>query len=153
MARDQLVARRKALGFTQQSLAHAIPCERSTVARWEHDKSEVSPFYREPLARELKLTLQELDALLNGNGALPRPEHGWWSNYETLEQSATSVRTWEPMLVPGLLQTREYATALLGDNDRVIRRMDRQRMLTRPGKPVEMSAIIDLIYSTKESHQ
>jgi transcriptional regulator with XRE-family HTH domain len=142
MARDRFVARRKALGFTQQSLALAIPCERSTVARWERDESAVSPYHREPLARELRLTLHDLDALLNGNTA-PHPEHGWWSNYETMEQSSTSVRTWEPMLVPGLLQTRSYAAALLHNDDLVTRRMDRQRMVTRPGKPVELVAVLD----------
>lgn len=143
VAREQLIARRKALGFTQLSLAHDIPCERSTVARWEHGESEVSAYHREPLARLLQWTLTELDEALNGNSALPRAGQGWWSNYVTLEQSATSVRTWEPMVVPGLLQTRGYAAALLDNDDLVSRRLDRQQMVTRLGNPVELVAVID----------
>jgi hypothetical protein len=91
----------------------------------------------------LKWSLTELDAVLNGSATLPVTADGWFSNYETLEQSATTVRSWEPMVIPGLLQTRAYATALLGEGDQVIRRMDRQRMLTRPGNPVELIAIMD----------
>jgi transcriptional regulator with XRE-family HTH domain len=142
VARDRLIARRKALGFTQQSLAHCIPCERSTVARWERGESVVSAYHREPLARELKLTLPDLDTLLNGDTS-PQPERGLWSGYATLEQSSTSVRTWQPMLVPGLLQTRDYAAALLDDIDLVTRRMDRQRIVTRAADPVELAAVLD----------
>jgi hypothetical protein len=75
---------------------------------------------------------------------MPRPEHGWWSNYEALEQSAVSIRTWEPMVVPGLLQTRAYATALLdGSDDLVERRIDRQRIVNRPTSTVALEAIVD----------
>jgi transcriptional regulator with XRE-family HTH domain len=140
--REALIARRKALGFTQQSLAHAIGCERSTVARWEHGRGDVAPHHREPLARELRLTLIDLDKLLNGSSP-PHPEDGWFSNFETLEQSSVLVRTWEPMVVPGLLQTRAYAAALLDSDDLVTRRIDRQRMITRPNDPVKLVAVLD----------
>jgi transcriptional regulator with XRE-family HTH domain len=143
MARDLLIARRKALGYTQQSLAYRIACERTTVARWERGQCEVSAHHREPLAQALQWSLTQLDEAVNANGQLPLADQGWWSNYVTLEQSATSVRSWEPMLVPGLLQTRAYAAALLNTDDLVQRRLDRQRMLTRPGNPVELAAIID----------
>lgn len=142
MARDRLVARRKALGMTQQSLALRIPCERTTVARWEREECEVSAYHRGPLAEALGWTLTELDQALNGN-SVPRPEHGWWSNYEALEQSAISIRTWEPMVVPGLLQTRAYAAALLGSDDLAARRLDRQRMVTRPDDPISLVSILD----------
>lgn len=143
MQRDRLIARRKLLGFTQHTLALAVGCDRNTAARWERGESEVSAHHREPLARALQWSLTELDDALNGAGRLPVTVGGWFTNYETLEQSATTVRSWEPMVVPGLLQTRAYATALLGDSDRVTRRMDRQRMLTRPGNPVDLVAIVD----------
>lgn len=143
VARDLLIARRKALGFTQQSLAYRISCERTTVARWEHGQCEVSAHHRGPLAEALQWTMTQLDEAINGDGNLPRADQGWWSNYVTLEQSATSVRSWEPMLVPGLLQTEQYAAALLRSEDLVRRRLDRQGMVTRPGNPVELVAVID----------
>jgi transcriptional regulator with XRE-family HTH domain len=143
MARDRLIARRKALGFSQQSLAHEISCERTTVARWERAESDVSPHLRGPLAVALQWSLPELDHALNGAN-VPRPEHGWWSNYEALEQSAVSIRTWEPMVVPGLLQTREYAAGLLdGAHDLVSRRLDRQRIVTRTDSPVRLVALLE----------
>jgi Domain of unknown function (DUF5753) len=49
----------------------------------------------------------QLDEALNGNSSLPRAGQGWWSNYVSLEQSATAVRSYEPALIPGLLRTRE----------------------------------------------
>lgn len=50
-----------------------------------------------------------------------RKAKGWWqhmpivgglSEYIAMEQVATRVRTWQPALVPGLLQTPEYIRAL-----------------------------------------
>lgn len=141
MARDRLIARRKALGFTQASLAHEVQCERSTVARWERDEAGVSAHLRAPLAEALNWSLTELDAAMNGH--IPRPVDGWWSNYEALEQSAVTIRTWEPMLIPGLLQTRAYAAALSSD-ELAARRIDRQRIVTRPSGPVALTAVIDV---------
>jgi hypothetical protein len=51
------------------------------------------------------------------------------------------------MLVPGILQTREYAAAIFGDlpdtADRLKLRMDRKKILTRDHDPVEFRALID----------
>lgn len=48
-------------------------------------------------------------------------QRGWWTaysdvfagSYVVLEAEATAIRTWEPVLIPGLLQTEEYARALI----------------------------------------
>jgi transcriptional regulator with XRE-family HTH domain len=37
--------------------------------------------------------------------ALPR----WFQPFAELERAATSIRSWEPLVVPGLLQTEDYA--------------------------------------------
>jgi transcriptional regulator with XRE-family HTH domain len=142
VARDRLIARRKALSYTQQSLAHAISCERTTVARWERGECEVSAHHRGPLAEALKWSLTELDQALNGD-SIPRPEHGWWSNYEALEQSAVSIHTWEPMLIPGLLQTKAYAVAVSGSDELATRRVERQRIVNRSNEPVALVAVLD----------
>ncbi|MBQ0926340.1 helix-turn-helix domain-containing protein [Saccharopolyspora endophytica] len=90
-------------------------------------------------------------------------EPGWWHQYgdllpswfETylgLEQAAEIIRTYEAQFVPGLLQTPDYARAviLLGHGQepsaevdrRVALRMRRQDILTR-GEPPTLWAVID----------
>ncbi len=62
--RHGLVRRRRALGFTQESLAEALGVERSTVRRWESGESAPIPFLRPRLARLLRVNAEELDELL-----------------------------------------------------------------------------------------
>ncbi|MGA5419994.1 helix-turn-helix domain-containing protein [Streptomyces lavendulocolor] len=71
---------------------------------------------------------------------------GWFSMYVSLEGAASVIRAYEPQFVPGLLQTEDYARAILrggavgqvGDADierHVALRMERQALLTRPDAP------------------
>jgi len=46
-----------------------------------------------------------------------------------LEQLACDIRVWDHRVVPGLLQTREYACAVLGDPALVQERLERQEIL------------------------
>ncbi|MFJ2903012.1 Scr1 family TA system antitoxin-like transcriptional regulator [Streptomyces sp. NPDC087212] len=61
----------------------------------------------------------------------------WFRPYIDLEEKATVVRMFHPLLLPGLVQTPEYATALLKTgrpenlDDLVTARIERQRILTR----------------------
>ncbi|GAB1335035.1 helix-turn-helix transcriptional regulator [Streptomyces sp. E-15] len=71
---------------------------------------------------------------------------GWFSMYVSLEGAAALIRSYEPHFVPGLLQTEDYARAVLKsgaigqtspeDIERhVALRMQRQELLTRPDAP------------------
>ncbi|MFI6049607.1 helix-turn-helix domain-containing protein [Streptomyces violascens] len=66
----------------------------------------------------------------------------WFQPYADLEARATYISTFQPQLVYGLLQTPEYARAVLGvrtegDLDaRVAARMERQRILERANPPL-----------------
>ncbi|MGW0119388.1 helix-turn-helix domain-containing protein [Streptomyces sp. NPDC003327] len=71
---------------------------------------------------------------------------GWFSMYVSLEGAASLIRAYEPQFVPGLLQTEEYARAILrsgavGGSDaeeierHVALRMERQSLLTREDAP------------------
>lgn len=120
---------------------------------------------------EVQVTEANLHALLQLYGAGDRTEYllqlrkdswqrGWWTAYSdaftgpfvALEDQATRILTWETQLVPGLLQTKEYAHALIGSlrhsenpkviHDRVTARLNRQRILDRPDAP-EYRAVLD----------
>lgn len=63
--RMKLVRRRKAAGHTQESLAEFLGVERSTVGRWESAETEPQAWLRPKLARALKVSNEELQALLD----------------------------------------------------------------------------------------
>lgn len=79
------------------------------------------------------------------------PEH---AAYYHAEAEARSIWNWEPQVVPGLLQTPEYARAVIqlwptmfpGPQSEVDRRVEarviRQQLLTRD-PPLELTAVID----------
>ncbi|MBW4719060.1 helix-turn-helix domain-containing protein [Saccharothrix obliqua] len=90
-------------------------------------------------------------------------EPGWWHRYNDLmpdwfqdfvglEEAATRILTYENHFVPGLLQTEAYAMAIASHGRpekagpevrrRVSLRMQRQRVLFRPGAP-RLWAVID----------
>jgi hypothetical protein len=76
----------------------------------------------------------------------------WFQSHLGLEASATLIRTYEVQFVPGLLQTEDYARAvvLLGHgraeteeiNRRVALRMQRQEILDR-ANPAQLWAVVD----------
>ncbi|MGQ4516709.1 Scr1 family TA system antitoxin-like transcriptional regulator [Streptomyces sp. DW26H14] len=79
---------------------------------------------------------------------------GWFGGYVSLEESAKTIREYEPHFVPGVLQTEAYTREILTttavgqpDPDRVERqvalRMRRQALLTRSEAPPNFWAVID----------
>ncbi|MGH4031078.1 helix-turn-helix domain-containing protein [Actinomycetota bacterium Odt1-20B] len=66
--RESFVERRKALGFSQESLAAALGVERSTVSRWENCETEPQSFHRPSLCRELRVSAVQLDGLIRDAG-------------------------------------------------------------------------------------
>ncbi len=83
------------------------------------------------------------------NDVLP----GWFQSYLGLEASASLIRTYEIQFVPGLLQTRDYARAvvMLGHGyasreeieSRVNLRISRQEALSRRDRPPRLWAVLD----------
>jgi transcriptional regulator with XRE-family HTH domain len=146
---------REAKRVTREAAGYAIRGSSSKISRLELGRVS----FKERDVADL-LTLygvtdeQERQAFL----ALVRQANapGWWREYgdvlpnwfETylgLEQAASVIRTYEPALVPGLLQTEDYARAVIQlrhlqapTNDverRVALRMARQEFLTQAGAP------------------
>jgi transcriptional regulator with XRE-family HTH domain len=70
--------------------------------------------------------------------------HGWFQEWADIEAEATALRWYEPLVVPGLLQTEEYARAILSVrpdgslddlDEQVAARLARQAVLDRPDAP------------------
>lgn len=136
----------------------------SKISRIEAAKTMPSAEDVEALAKLYRADQAKLDELF---GLLrDADQRGWWEDYEDalpeeytrflgLEAEATFQRNWEPQLVPGLLQTEDYAREVIlavrgitrithsGVRSRVEARMDRQqRVLHRPDPP-EMRFVLD----------
>ncbi len=75
----------------------------------------------------------------------------WFRDWLIIEQEATLLRWFEPLIVPGLLQTEAYARAIMSGaglldateiEQRVVTRMERQRIIVG-AKPPILIALID----------
>jgi transcriptional regulator with XRE-family HTH domain len=72
----------------------------------------------------------------------------WFRPFVDLEAAATAIRSFQVQVVPGLLQTEDYARAVLNAGrltnveDLVTARLDRQRILTRADPP-ELWVVLD----------
>ncbi|MEU8343171.1 DUF5753 domain-containing protein [Spirillospora sp. NPDC048832] len=74
---------------------------------------------------------------------------GWWNQYTPIEARASRICYWALAIIPGLLQTPDYARALLEDGQiiedveaTVAARMARQEVLNRD-RPPELRALIN----------
>src|ERR687884_1486374 len=142
-------------GFTiRASESKMSRLELGRVAFKERDVSDLLMLYgvTDPEARDAVLTLLE-DANRPGwwreyEDVMP----GWFQNYVGLEAAARVLRTYETHFVPGLLQTPEYARAVLTsttppltgrDLDRAVTlRTTRQQVLIR-AEPLRVWAVVD----------
>jgi len=154
---------RERTGLTGEEVAERLGWSGSKVSRIELHRIGV----KQSDLRKL-LALYEVD---EGHGdellALAREsaKKGWlekvtanfpteYSAYLNAEAEAISVWDWEPQVVPGLLQTPDYARAVMhgwqamfsvppGDIERRVEsRVLRQQLLTR-NPPLELSVVID----------
>jgi transcriptional regulator with XRE-family HTH domain len=151
--RWRLVERREQLGLTQAEVAKAALCDKDTYRRYESGRSTPRPGDRRPLAKALRWTTTELALALNDeaeplNGhVVPR----WLDHLASLEQAAAEIQAFEPIVVHGLLQTADYATAVesIGSfteahiAEKVRLRLARQAVLTRVPDPLRLSVILD----------
>ncbi|MCE7081347.1 helix-turn-helix transcriptional regulator [Streptomyces sp. ST2-7A] len=73
----------------------------------------------------------------------------WFRPYVDLEQKATMVRMFNPKLLPGIVQTRDYAEAVLRTarptnlEDLVTARIERQRILSREDNPARLWLVLN----------
>ncbi|MFD9573315.1 Scr1 family TA system antitoxin-like transcriptional regulator [Streptomyces sp. NPDC059982] len=108
----QVAAARTAKGLTQRALAEALHIDEETVASIEQGRRALMPNLAERMDRILGLP----DLLLIAANRMPEVNTvlAWEEDYFANEAEALAMSWYEAGLVPGLLQTEEYARALFG---------------------------------------
>ncbi|WP_185792364.1 helix-turn-helix domain-containing protein [Actinoallomurus bryophytorum] len=140
---------RDAAGVTQKGLAGALGYTNGWVSNVENGQLRPRPEQVTALEHELGVppgALMNVYEQLDGE-SLP----GWFREWVDEEAAADVLRTFELALVPGLLQTEEYARALLpADQAAVDQRMARQKILARDHPPT-LHVVLDeaVLYRTR----
>jgi transcriptional regulator with XRE-family HTH domain len=155
----QLRRLREARGISAADAARAIRGSESKISRIELGRNAVREIDIADLLTLYGITDRaEREQLLSLASRANQP--GWWQRYHDvlpawfqsyvgLEESAESIRSYDSQFVPGLLQTEEYAAAVLALGDfsldeaerLVVLRKERQRRFTSGA--MRLWAIID----------
>jgi transcriptional regulator with XRE-family HTH domain len=155
----QLRRLREARGISAQDAARAIRGSESKISRIELGRNAVREIDIADLLTLYGITDKtEREQLLSLASRANQP--GWWHRYHDvlppwfqayigLEESAESIRSYDAQFVPGLVQTEEYAAAVLALGDfsldeaerLVVLRKERQRRFAAGG--IRLWAIID----------
>lgn len=139
---------RNARGLTQEQVGEAIHVSGSLIAMIESGRRIPQP----DTAKALD-TLFDTGELFARIAAEARKDHqpDWFRPFGDLEQEAVTLRTYEPLYVPGLLQTEKYATAVLstsvveaGRTEELLAvRLDRQATVLDGPRPPQVTYVID----------
>jgi transcriptional regulator with XRE-family HTH domain len=158
--RYELRRLREGTGLTHSEVAHRLEWSSSKLSRIETGQSRVNTGDVADLLGVYGVTDEaSREALIQL--AREARRRGWWTRYTDvlgsgtyigLEAEASSIRTFESQFVPGLLQTEDYARAVISGGQvrpdpeaverRVAARMARHELLTRPEAP-ELWAVLD----------
>ncbi|MEU9118442.1 helix-turn-helix transcriptional regulator [Streptomyces sp. NPDC048506] len=135
---------REAAGLTQEALARKVPCDRSHVARVEAGTRVPQDTFA-----------KACDELLGTDGVLlrlwlridwyPEVQHpDWFERRANMDAELVTLREYQIRVMPGLLQTEDYVTALFSRRDtspmeveeRVSARLSRQQRFLTDGGPL-----------------
>jgi transcriptional regulator with XRE-family HTH domain len=144
-----LAVAREAAGMTVRELAEAINASPGTVSNYETGK-------RMPGTREIGLT----EKALGTKGRLKEVFDEWvddispeWSEWRDIEEHSDRLLSYDHSMVPGLLQTEDYARAVLSHDrhspldleQRVEHRMKRQEILVADDSPTAVFVFSECI--------
>nr|MDT0659803.1 helix-turn-helix transcriptional regulator [Micromonospora sp. DSM 115978] len=140
---------RSRLGITQEQLAERLHVSTSLIAKFETNR--LIP--QADTARHLDAVFDSGDLFqeLAAEARVYSSEPPWMRPWLDEERNATMVRCFEPLVVPGLLQTPDYARRILDDaghrildlDDAVAGRLSRADVLHRPEMPCKFVGVID----------
>jgi transcriptional regulator with XRE-family HTH domain len=145
---------REAAGLTCEEVADHLECSASKISRVETGRVSVSPRDVRDMLELYGVPAEQRESLVQL--ARDSRQKGWWHAYSDaimpqfatylgLESAASEIRIYEVNLIPGLLQTEDYARAVIRAGAmnspsedverRVALRMARQPALTRDNPP------------------
>lgn len=149
-------------GMTAEEVADRLLVSQSKISRLENGRRSISPRDVRDLCGVYEVEDAKLVESLMQMAKESR-QQGWWhafaelspsySVYIGLEADASSLRVYEPQVVPGLLQTAAYAGAVIsgalpevGQDEvasRVQVRLRRQQRIWEDRTPLRLWAVVD----------
>ncbi len=147
-------------GMTAEQVADRLLVSQSKISRLENGRRSISQRDVRDLCGVYEVEDQRIvDSLMQM--AKDSRQQGWWhafgdvpySVYIGLETDAASLRVYDPQVVPGLLQTRQYAETLISGalpetapteiEKRVQVRMRRQERISADENPLRLWTVMD----------
>ncbi|MFF4143512.1 helix-turn-helix domain-containing protein [Streptomyces sp. NPDC001698] len=151
---------RELKGMTAEEVAERLLVSQSKISRLENGRRSISQRDVRDLCGVYEVEDHRIvDSLMQM--AKDSRQQGWWhsfgdipySVYIGLETDAASLRIYDPQVVPGLLQTRQYAEALIAGalpetapadiEKRVQVRMRRQERISATENPLRLWTVLD----------
>uniref|UniRef100_A0AAU2V8C7 Helix-turn-helix domain-containing protein n=1 Tax=Streptomyces sp. NBC_00003 TaxID=2903608 RepID=A0AAU2V8C7_9ACTN len=151
---------RELKGMTAEEVAERLLVSQSKISRLENGRRSISQRDVRDLCGVYEVEDHRIvDSLMQM--AKDSRQQGWWhafgdipySVYIGLETDAASLRVYDPQVVPGLLQTRQYAEALIAGalpetaptdvEKRVNVRLRRQERVRAAENPLRLWVVID----------
>ncbi|OSC66761.1 transcriptional regulator [Streptomyces sp. Alain-F2R5] len=151
---------RELKGMTAEEVAERLLVSQSKISRLENGRRSISQRDVRDLCGVYEVEDQRIvDSLMQM--AKDSRQQGWWhafgdipySVYIGLETDAESLRTYEPQIITGLLQTRSYAEALIQGalpetpvadvEKRVQVRIRRQERISAENNPLRLWVVLD----------
>ncbi|MDT0379355.1 XRE family transcriptional regulator [Streptomyces sp. RKND-216] len=151
---------RELRGMTAEEVADRLLVSQSKISRLENGRRSISQRDVRDLCGVYEVEDRRIvDSLMQM--AKESRQQGWWhafgdipySVYIGLETDAASLRVYESLIVPGLMQTRDYAQAVISGmwpeataaevDKRVQVRLKRQDRLSDPNEALRFWAVID----------
>ncbi|WP_406008369.1 helix-turn-helix domain-containing protein [Streptomyces sp. NBC_00637] len=151
---------RELKGMTAEEVAERLLVSQSKISRLENGRRSISQRDVRDLCGVYEVEDQRMvDSLMEM--AKDSRQQGWWhafgdvpySVYIGLETDAASLRVYDPQVVPGLLQTRQYAEALISGalpeappadiEKRIQVRLRRQERISTADNPLRLWAVLD----------
>ncbi|MDG4814352.1 helix-turn-helix domain-containing protein [Micromonospora carbonacea] len=156
--RRELRRLRAQQGLTVDEVARSVGWHRAKVIRIEQGHSGIASDGLRKLLDLYEASPEERDAL--ASLARQARQKGWWSaygdvlpdDYVGFEAEATAISTFQSLYIPGLLQTEEYARAIIHagrttankeEVDRVIAARQARKVLLTRDVPPKLWVILD----------